>query len=100
MSLYFRHKYTRVLNNIMINIYIEEIFYHTSIVIPEMQVFCYTFNQTIYKKLAWSSTRLNNRLICFGQVYDESIEYRISSIEPNSGIDKYRRNQVSNQHYC
>ena len=36
MSLYFRHKYTRVLNNIMINIYIEEIFYHTSIVIPEM----------------------------------------------------------------
>ena len=32
------------------------------------------------------------------QVYDESIEYRISSIEPNSGIDKYRRNQVSNQH--
>ena len=28
MSLYFRHKYTRVLNNIMINIYIEEIFYH------------------------------------------------------------------------
>ena len=36
----------------------------------------------------------------FGQVYDETIEYRISSIEPNSGIDKYRRNQVSNQHYC
>ena len=31
-------------------------------------------------------------------IYDESIEYRISSIEPNSGIDKYRRNQVSNQH--
>ena len=28
-----------------------------------------------------------------------SIEYRVSSIEPNSGIDKYRRNQVSNQHY-
>ena len=28
-----------------------------------------------------------------------NIEYRISSIEPNSGIDKYRRNQVSNQHY-
>ncbi len=28
MSLYFRHKYTRVLNNIMINIYIQKIFYH------------------------------------------------------------------------
>ena len=41
---------------------------------------------------------MNNRLICFGHVYGESIEYRISSIEPNSGIDKYRRNQVSNQH--
>ena len=36
MSLYFRHKYTRVLNNITINIYIEDIFYHTSIIIPEM----------------------------------------------------------------
>ena len=31
-------------------------------------------------------------------ISDESIEHRISSIEPNSGIDKYRRNQVSNQH--
>ena len=28
MSLYFRHKYRRVLNNIMIKIDIEEIFYH------------------------------------------------------------------------
>ena len=35
----------------------------------------------------------------FGQVYYESIEYRISIIEPNSGIDKYRRNELSNQHY-
>ena len=35
MSLYFRHKY-RVLNNIMIKNDIEEIFYHTSTVIPEM----------------------------------------------------------------
>ena len=34
--------------------------------------------------------------ICFGQVYDESIEYRISN--QNQGIDKYRRNQVSNQY--
>ena len=33
----------------------------------------------MYKKLAWSSIQLNNRFICFGQVYDESIEYRVSN---------------------
>ena len=27
-----------------------------------------------------------------------TITTKVSSIEPNSGIDKYRRNQVSNQH--
>ena len=33
--------------------------------------------------------------------YVEEITFttKVSSIEPNSGIDKYRRNQVSNQHY-
>ena len=36
-------------------------------------------------------------ILCKFTTKVSSIEY-ISSIEPNSGIDKYRRNQVSNQH--
>ena len=49
--------------------------YFTKSVLHKMLLFWFKFNQTIYYKSVLS-TRLNNILLRFGQVYDESIEYR------------------------
>ena len=56
-----------------------------------IELIWYKFNQTIYKKSVLSTP------LTIGYVLGKFMT-KVSSIEPNSGIDRYRRNLVSNQH--